>query len=100
MRQVRRGAAGDGKDTEGKAPTQAVHPEAQRTTQRTTLRHARSTEPGRGGKVRRLGRVAALAGSCSGRRGSGRWPTVPVTVRCLAAVRSPASTVGTSGGDA
>src|SRR5215470_11211870 len=65
----------------------------------TGWRHARgASRPVRGGVAIGPGPVAARAGSCGGRRGSGRWPTGPVTACCPAGGRSPASTVGRSAG--
>jgi hypothetical protein len=96
MRQVRHSAADGEKVTPGKA-----HTSSRRRSSETALRPSRgATSPGRGCVPRGPGPVAALAGSCSGRRGTGHWPTASATVHCLAAVRSPTSMVGMSGGDA
>jgi len=56
------------------------------------------TRIGRDRTVRALAVMVVRAGMFGGRRGSGRWPTGPVTARCRAGVRSLGSTVGTSGG--
>jgi hypothetical protein len=90
MRQVRHGAASEWRLT----PAYASSAGCPRCRSATVVRRAAgATRRGAGGVA---GRRCRRSGS--GRRGSGRWPTAPVTACCPAAARSRVSMAGTSGG--
>jgi Protein of unknown function (DUF2637) len=93
MRQVRRSAVGTGRSRSRKPGSQFSRPG-------TAMRPYRArghASPGPAGAVW-AGPGRVRAGSCSGRRGSGRWPTGRVMARFRAGARSPISMAGTSGG--
>src|SRR6266516_3004965 len=96
MRQVHRSAAGGGSKQPRKPGSQASHRNAGDRPQ--GVRRPAILE--RAGVIRAQPVMVVRAGSFSGRRGTGRWPTGPVTARCPAGVRSPASTADMSGGAA
>ena len=94
MRQVRQSAAASAKPQHTEPRPRISRPEGRAQTVQRLPRHPRSLA----GKVRGTPVMVARAGIFSGRRGSGRWPTGPRTVRCRAGARSPGCMVGTSDG--
>lgn len=96
MRQIRRSAAGGGSKQPRKPGSLASH----RNAGDPAAGRSPTRDSGPGGRNQGPAGHGGAGESFSGRRGTGLWPTGPVTARYPAGVRSPASMVGMSGGAA